>query len=278
MNLRCGALSVLWVSLLVWGWSHQALAQSEGIEGNRVIKGTLNACVATGGTNTYLCDLDPDIAVYRQGVFYYFKANAANTGAATLNIDSRGATPLKKFVNGISTDLVANDLRANQWVQVIYDGTNFQVLSPVNWTETGTGDVVKATNPTLTGPSIAALPNLTSNGVVTTSGGVGTLGVDTGTFTKTIASGATALATSAIASGTCATPQTVSATGVATTDAILASFNANITGVTGYTAATSGTLRVDVYPTINTVNIVVCNATAASITPGAVTLNWRVVR
>jgi hypothetical protein len=99
-----------------------------------------------------------------------------------------------------------------------------------------------------------------------------------GTTTQTIASGATALATAAIASGACATVQTATATGTLTTDAILASFNGNITAVTGYTAATTGSLRVDVYPTANTVNLVVCNATSASITPGVVTVNWRVVR
>jgi hypothetical protein len=44
---------------------------------------------------------------------------------------------------------------------------------------TGTGNHVRATSPVLTTPSIAALSNLTTNGLVTTSGGVGTLGVDT---------------------------------------------------------------------------------------------------
>jgi hypothetical protein len=32
------------------------------------------------------------------------------------------------------------------------------------------------------------------------------------------------------------------------------------------------------YPTSNNVNFKVCNSTGSSITPGAITLNWRVVR
>jgi hypothetical protein len=32
------------------------------------------------------------------------------------------------------------------------------------------------------------------------------------------------------------------------------------------------------YPTANNVNFKVCNNTSASVTPGAITLNWRVVR
>jgi len=93
-----------------------------------------------------------------------------------------------------------------------------------------------------------------------------------------IASGTAALGTSAISSATCATVVTVSASGVATTDVIQFTPNADITGVTGYAASTSGGLEIYPYPTANNVNFKVCNSTSSSITPGAVTLNWRVTR
>jgi hypothetical protein len=96
--------------------------------------------------------------------------------------------------------------------------------------------------------------------------------------TTTIANGTSALGTSAIASGACATVVTTTATGVATTDAITWSFNADPTSTTGYTPSTNGMLAIISYPTANNVNWKVCNNTSASITPGAVTLNWRVVR
>src|SRR4029434_5301430 len=99
-----------------------------------------------------------------------------------------------------------------------------------------------------------------------------------GTAIQLIASGTLALATASIPSGACATAQTATATGTLTTDTILASFNGDVTGVTGYTAATTGSLRVDVYPTANNVSARVCNNNANPITPGAVTINWRVVR
>lgn len=100
-----------------------------------------------------------------------------------------------------------------------------------------------------------------------------------GTITYTIASGATALATSSIASATCNTAATgVTATGVVATDAISASFNADPTGVTGYTPSALGMLTILSYPTAGAVNFKVCNNTASSITPGAITINWRVVR
>lgn len=99
-----------------------------------------------------------------------------------------------------------------------------------------------------------------------------------GICTVTIASGTSSLGTSAIASATCATVVTTTATGAASTDAISWNTNGSIKAITGYIPSTSGGLTINGYPTTNSVNWDVCNWTSASITPGAVTLNWRVVR
>jgi hypothetical protein len=99
------------------------------------------------------------------------------------------------------------------------------------------------------------------------------------TVTQDIASGTAAMGTSAISSGSCATVVTVSASGVATTDVITVGFNGDPTAVTGYGASSSGALlTIYPYPTSGNVNFKVCNSTASSITPGALTLNWKVVR
>ena len=71
---------------------------------------------------------------------------------------------------------------------------------------------------------------------------------------------------------------TVAAAGVATTDVVSASFNGDPTAVTGYVPLTSGMLTIIGYPTSGNVNFKVCNNTSASITPGAITLNFRVDR
>jgi hypothetical protein len=86
------------------------------------------------------------------------------------------------------------------------------------------------------------------------------------------------MGTSAIASATCATVVTVAGTGVLTTDNVMADFNADPTSTTGYIPSISGMLTIIKYPTSGNVNFKVCNNTSGSITPGAVTLNWRVVR
>jgi len=91
-------------------------------------------------------------------------------------------------------------------------------------------------------------------------------------------SGTAALGTGAIASGACAADVTVSAAGVSTSDVVTAGFNGKPTAVTGYFPATAGMLTIISWPSANNVNFTVCNDTASSVTPQAITLNWRVVR
>jgi hypothetical protein len=98
-------------------------------------------------------------------------------------------------------------------------------------------------------------------------------------YTQTIASGTAAMGATAIASGACATVVTATATGAATTDTIAAGFNGDPTAVAGYGASSTGAvLTIYPYPTSGNVNFKVCNSTSASITPGALTLNWKVYR
>ncbi len=95
---------------------------------------------------------------------------------------------------------------------------------------------------------------------------------------STVASGTATLGTAEIASEGTATVVTVTATGVLATDTIIWTPNGNLSGVTGYAPVTSGGLMIYPYPTSGNVNFVVGNPTADPITPGAVTLNWRVIR
>jgi hypothetical protein len=112
-----------------------------------------------------------------------------------------------------------------------------------------------------------------SGGPITTTGTIACA-----MCTVTVASGTKALATGAISSATCTAAQTATATGTLTTDTIQATFNADPTAVTGYIPSTSGMLTIIPYPTADTVNFKVCNNTSASITPGSITLNFRVTR
>lgn len=148
------------------------------------------------------------------------------------------------------------------------NGTTLTLVAPV----LGTPASVTLTN--ATGLPISGITGL-GTGV---GSALGTSLSNAGGITSTIASGTAALGVGAISSGTCATVVTVSATNVVTTDTLTASFNGDPTSTTGYIPSTSGMLTIIGYPTLNNVNFKVCNNTSGSITPGAVTVNWRVVR
>lgn len=92
-------------------------------------RGTELYAADAGANDTYVITLSPAPAAYVTGMKISFKANTANTGACTLNVNGLGAKTIKKFV---STDLSDNDILASQFVTVIYDGTNFVLQSTVS--------------------------------------------------------------------------------------------------------------------------------------------------
>ena len=99
----------------------------------------------------------------------------------------------------------------------------------------------------------------------------------------TVASGSLALATNSIAGAggcqgvTAGSVNSAVAPGVRTTDTIAWSPNAVLTAVAGYNPG-GPQLQIAPYPTAGYVNFSVCNPSNSAITPGSVTLNWRVAR
>lgn len=121
---------------------------------------------ATGSTNAYVLSLSSQITAYADGLAARFKANAANTGAATLNINSIGA---KSIVRPGGAALEAADIANGQIVEVWYDSTNdrFQLSAIVS------GDAAPASTYSgtaagvvdlLTGASVASASTVNLNG------------------------------------------------------------------------------------------------------------------
>lgn len=82
-----------------------------------------------GSTDAYVASLNPGSSLVT-GVHYRFRANTANSGAATLALSDSPAKAVKRVGNGgITSDLITGDILAGQWVDLIYDGTNFQMQS-----------------------------------------------------------------------------------------------------------------------------------------------------
>jgi hypothetical protein len=80
---------------------------------------------ATNSGNAYAVTLTP-APVYTAGLTVHFNASADNTGAVTLNVNGLGVKSVRKNFNA---ELVSGDIRNGQLVSVMYDGSNFQMLS-----------------------------------------------------------------------------------------------------------------------------------------------------
>lgn len=105
--------------------------------GNKVVTQTglqksaeVYAASATGN-DTYVVTLSPVPTSLVNGMTIRFKPDAANTGAATLNVNSLGALAI---VTGLSTTLATGDILANQVCEVVYNstGTVWQLVNPAS--------------------------------------------------------------------------------------------------------------------------------------------------
>lgn len=124
--------------------------------------------------DSYAITLSPAPAAYAAGQKFIFKANTANTGAASLNVNGLGAITLKKSHD---QDLATGDIEAGSIVEVVYDSTGpvFQVTSV---TAVAPGDVVGPSAsvdnelPLFSGTGGKTLKRSTGTGVVRVDSGV----------------------------------------------------------------------------------------------------------
>lgn len=211
-----------------------------------------------------------------QGSIYLRSDGASATRVYINNNGTTGWSAIPDTAGG-SLTVGTTPVGSGTTTRVLYD--NAGVLG--EYPASGTSSVCMTNGCTMSNPSL-----LGSSTGKTTFNSQNASGTDfniavpavNSRLTVTIASGTKALATSAITSATCTAAQTSTATGTLTTDTIIPTFNGDPTGVTGYVPLVSGMLSIIYYPTADTVNFKVCNNTSSSITPGAITLNWTVVR
>jgi microcystin-dependent protein len=79
-----------------------------------------------GSNDTYVITLTPAPTSYTTGMMIRFKPNTRNTGACTINVNGLGNKSIKK--EG-TLDPADGDLEAGQIYNLVYDGTNFQLMN-----------------------------------------------------------------------------------------------------------------------------------------------------
>jgi hypothetical protein len=182
-----------------------------------------------------------------------------NIGAGILTINRNGL-----LIDGVAANLTRGK---NGGVIITSDGTNF-------FTERG-GPLIR-TNGTvnLDQGTLDLTPGIGIT-VVESSPGIVTISATTTAVTK-VAAGSVTLGTAAISAGAAAATVTMAATGTLVGDLVVMSFEADPTGIAGYTPGAM--LSIIGYPTNGFVNFIVVNNTGSTITPGALTINWIVER
>lgn len=136
--------SLLLVGLCLWA---PLASDAEFVNGDLIVVGVYNRCApATASGTTYACTIGTapqNQTSYGTGTLYAFRADVANTGAATINFNGLGAKSIVKMLGGTTTALSANDIRAGQEVLLVYDGTNMEMVSqPGTGVTAPTGSIV----------------------------------------------------------------------------------------------------------------------------------------
>jgi hypothetical protein len=104
-------------------------AGDHAVNAGNVQSGALIYAGSAGSGGNYTVTLTPTPGAYTAGMIVNLVANHSNTGAATLNVNSLGDISIKK---GVTNDLDAGDIASGQAVSLMFDGTNFQLLSGVS--------------------------------------------------------------------------------------------------------------------------------------------------
>jgi hypothetical protein len=129
----------------------------------------------TSGTDDYIATV-VGMTAYETGKMILLKATIANTGAASLNINTLGAKPL---VRGTSTPLSTGDIPANKYVLVVDNGSYFELLSQgenLSYSNHNHAGVYQPVGSYLTGSGVT---KVTVSNVAPTSPTTGDLWIDT---------------------------------------------------------------------------------------------------
>jgi len=204
-------------------------ASTDAINYSQLQSAGYTTLITIAGTDTITGTVSPTLTSYLAGAQFSFVVGTTNTGAVTLNIDALGA---KAVTRTGAVALVAGDLIATQMVEVMYDGTRFQLVNGNSFT-----------NLKLSG-------TLAVTGATTLSSTLGVTGATTLATTLTGALIATSGVVSSVAPSTSGNLLTSNGTTwTSSAPAGVTSFNGSTTGLTPNTATTGaitlgGTLAV----------------------------------
>lgn len=116
------------ISSTIWNRLVEGLEVEHNPDGTHKMQGFDESHYADdeASDDDYIVTLSPTPAEYFEGMIINFKANTANTGACTLDVNELGAKAIK---TPDGEDPANSQIPANSIATVVYDGTNFILQS-----------------------------------------------------------------------------------------------------------------------------------------------------
>ena len=148
-------------------------ASTDAINYSQLQSAGYTTLITIAGTDTITGTVSPTLTAYLAGAQFSFVVGTTNTGAVTLNIDSLGA---KAVTRTGAVALVAGDLIATQMVEVMYDGTRFQLVNGNSFTNLKLSGTLAVTGAT-TLSSTLGVTGATTLATTLTGALIGTSGV-----------------------------------------------------------------------------------------------------
>jgi hypothetical protein len=107
-----------------------AVNATDAVNARQIQTGAFNTLSVVTGTDTITGVTSPSFGSYAPGQrFQFLSAGANTTNSVTLNINSLGA---KNVLKSGATPIVPGDIATGQMVTVVYDGTQFELVSPAS--------------------------------------------------------------------------------------------------------------------------------------------------
>jgi hypothetical protein len=238
------------------------------------VQSTAAKLVTVTGTDTITGTMSPALTAYAAGQLFYFIANAANTGAVTINIDGLGA---KSITRDGSTALAAGDINSGEVVVVVYDGTRFQMINAANsFGNTTINGTLTVTGNTALQANVSITSTLSVGGTFAVTGAAtlgSTLAVTGKSDLPTVSTASINAAVALITTGT-VTNLTASGASIASanignlqfTAASIASINAGVAVVTNLTATSASIASMNAgVALLTTATVTSLTATGASV-------------
>lgn len=118
--------------------------------------------VAGGAANAITLTLNPSPVSYSQPLRIQFRATNTNTGGTTIDVNGIGTRNILKYSSGSLVALTAGDIVSGGIYEIVYDGTQFQLLNKnqAGITSVSQGDLntLSGTVEVIAGSALLTLP------------------------------------------------------------------------------------------------------------------------